>query len=45
MPNYVGNPPRNKVAKMCEAVTGENCVEAMQTPTKKEAVKMHPAVM
>ena len=45
MPNHVGNQPRNEAAKMCEAVTDENCVQAMQTPTKNEAVKMHPAVM
>src|SRR5476649_1148156 len=35
MPNYVGNPPRKKAAKKFEAVAGENCVRATQTPTKK----------
>src|SRR5471030_1140637 len=34
MPNHVGNPPRSELPKMCEAVAGENCVQAMQAPTR-----------
>src|SRR5476649_1056543 len=45
MPNYVGNQPRSELAKMCQAVADKNNVQTNQTPTKKEAVKMHSAVM
>ena len=45
MPNYIGNPPRNKLAKMCKAATAENRAPTTQCLPKIKAINMRPAVM